>query len=719
MLDKFDQLPISQKLMAMIVGSGLTLGAAQGATSLFQVSNTVSENAHNTLSGIAESRRDALNAYLSSIEQDLRTVATNPYTLNALSSFNEGWSELGGNQTARLQDLYINDNPNPLGEKEKLDFAPDGSLYSAAHADFHPWFRQFLQERGYYDIFLFEPDGDMVYSVFKELDYATNVERGEYRNTDLGNAFRAGLNGKVGEVSFFDFEPYSPSHGAPASFMSTAIPDGNGGVAGVLVFQMPIDRLNQVMSSLAGLGKSGESYVVGQDSLLRTDAPRAADSTILSAKSGPKLLDWSVSETDVHTGRNYEGDKVLAAAAPLAFKGVEWRVVAEQSEAEALAAIGQVRNWTILLGLLLLSGTTYAAYLLSRRVTGPITALSDATNAIASGDKTVSVPGTDRTDELGPLAKAIDFFKREMIAAEEKSATDKAEAEARAQESADKARRMENMTQMFDEQVQQALNQVSIAIDNLDNNAVSMSALATQTENQSTDVASASQRASSNVQNVAAATEELTSSIGDISGKITASDQATIQAAERATAMQSRINSLETATGSIGEVIELITNIAAQTNLLALNATIEAARAGEAGRGFAVVASEVKSLANQTAKATEDIQRQVGGIQDTTQATVTGIREIMDVINALQDSSSEIASAMGQQSDATQEIAVSVQQAAQGVQDVDANIGAVHSAAQEVGASATQVKSAGEELSSQSIKLRGMIETFLKDVRAA
>lgn len=719
MLKYFDQLPISHKLMTMIVGSGAMLSATQMTASAWLTSNMATDEAEHGLQGLAESRRDALNGYLSSIKQDLTTVASNPYTLNALLSFDEAWGELGRNPKETLQRLYIQENPHPLGEKHKLDAASDGSLYSAAHADFHPWFRQLLEERQYYDIFLINADGDLVYTVYKELDFATNMNNGEWKDTDLAEAFRAGVDAKPGQINFYDFQPYAPSHGAPASFISTPIPDGRGGIAGVLVFQMPIDGLNAILSSVAGLGETGECYVVGPDGAMRTQAPRADGATLLSAKTDPALLDWRSDAPHIAKGRNYEGDKVVLASAPLAFEGVEWRVVAEETQKEIYADVASIRNLSGVLALVVLGLASITAYLLSRRISKPITDLADATQAIAEGERSRTPPGVERADELGPLAQAVEYFRKEMIASEERSRREQAAADARAQESAEKTARLEKLARTFEETVTQTLNQVSIATDNLDNNATSMSALAAQTESQTTSVARASQSASANVQSVAAATEELTASIGDITAKIEASDRATTQASDRAQRMQQRVAGLESATSSIGEVVELITSIAAQTNLLALNATIEAARAGEAGRGFAVVASEVKSLATQTAKATEDIQKQVHDIQGTTSETVTGIREIMEVIGQLRDASSEIAAAMSQQAAATSEISTAVQSAAQGVQEVDSNIGMVNEAAREVGGSASQVRNAGTTLTNQSNELRLNIETFLKTIRAA
>ena len=325
---------IAIKLAALIVGSLALAALSLTAVNMVALSQNVQTSAEEKLAATSEARRDALRDYLGSIEQDIRTVATNPFTLDALQAFTNSWARLGADPQATLQKLYITDNPHPTGEKENLDAAKDGSAYSRAHATFHPWFRQFLRERGYYDIFLFSKDGDLVYSVFKELDYATNLRNGGYADTDLGGAFRAAADTlNAGELAFFDFKPYAPSHGAPASFISTPIPGPGGAVAGVLVFQMPIDQLNHVMASSAGLGETGEAFVVGEDGLMRTDAPRAGESTLLKTRVADELLGWNAFDQLVFSqGLGYRGADVVAAAAPLEFNGVRWRVVAQQDQ---------------------------------------------------------------------------------------------------------------------------------------------------------------------------------------------------------------------------------------------------------------------------------------------------------------------------------------------------------------------------------------------------
>ena len=283
MISRLKNLSIALKLPMMIVGAGGLVGICIGFAAYWNAAGTLESEARVRLAALLESRKASLGDYLGSIEEDLQSVASNPMTGQALAAFRDGWHELDGNPEETLQRLYINENPNPVGSKENLDAASDGSYYSEAHAAYHPWFRQFLRARGYYDIFLFDLEGNLVYTVFKELDYATNLDTGKYRNTDLGNAFRAARDNASSDFeAFFDFKPYAPSNGAPASFISTPILDVDGQAQGVLVFQMPIDRLNEVVQQSAGLGATGQTFLVGEDGLMRTDSRFADESTILA-----------------------------------------------------------------------------------------------------------------------------------------------------------------------------------------------------------------------------------------------------------------------------------------------------------------------------------------------------------------------------------------------------------------------------------------------------
>jgi methyl-accepting chemotaxis protein len=658
--------------------------------------------------------------YLQSIETDIQVIATNPNTLAAFSDYQDGWRALGGGQLNALQKLYIQDNPNEVGKKENLDFAPDGSAYSLAHAEYHPWMREFLRARGYYDIFLFDRDGNVIYTVFKELDFATNVVSGQWKDTDLGAVFRTAIGLERGKIAFSDFAPYAPSNNVPASFIATPLFGSGGERIGAVAFQMPIGGLNHIMASTAGLGESGQSYVAGSDGLLRTDAPRAEDSTILSAKAHADLISAAGNEgTRVGVESGLGGQAVLAATAPLEFHGTIWNAVAEIDRKEAQAGVVALRNQLGMITLGLLALAALLGWLAARRISGPVKSIADATQAIAAGRLETEVPGRDRGDELGPLAVAIDNFRRAIIDANTLSERQKRDTETRAREAQERSEAMARMTSEFETAVRKMLQDTMKATQRLEDSASAMSAIAAETAAQSNAVSSASQLASSNVQNVAAATEELSMSVNEISTKLQTSSRATRNAAERAEQMRKQISGLKESTQAIGHVVELITSIASQTNLLALNATIEAARAGEAGKGFGVVASEVKELADQTAKTTDDIQRQVTAIQTTTSHTVDSIADIVRVISDLEAAAAQISAAVQQQASATGEISRNVQQAAGGVQEVDSNIESVTQAAGETGETAAQVREAGSVVKRASEELKTEIERFLTRVRAA
>ena len=302
-------------------------------------------------------------------------------------------------------------------------------------------------------------------------------------------------------------------------------------------------------------------------------------------------------------------------------------------------------------------------------------------------------------------------------AAEARAQTDRVEADHRAKQDRDAARR--DMAADFERKVGHIVEAVAVAAGEMQGISASMSTSSEETARQATAAAAASSQASSSVGTVASATEELTASIGEISNQVTRSTEIAEKAADQARRTNVVVEGLASGTQKIGEVVTLIQSIASQTNLLALNATIEAARAGEHGRGFAVVASEVKALANQTAKATEEISTQIQGIQSATGEAVTAIQTFVGTIAEINEISSAIASAVDQQSGATREIAGNVQQAATGTSDVKDNILGVKQAANEAGIAASKLLQASTGLSSQSEQLKLEVNRFLGSIRAA
>jgi methyl-accepting chemotaxis protein len=350
-----------------------------------------------------------------------------------------------------------------------------------------------------------------------------------------------------------------------------------------------------------------------------------------------------------------------------------------------------------------------------RRICRPIVDITASMSRLAGGDASGETPASDRRDEIGAMAAAVQVFKDNMIRADHLAAEQSAQNDTKMR----RARMLDDLTRSFEAKVSELVSGLSSSSATMETTARSMLSTATANNRQAGIVAGASEQTSANVQMVASATEELTSSITEISRQVAQSAEISARAVENARRTGDTARSLAAGAQKIGDVVTLIQNIAAQTNLLALNATIEAARAGEAGRGFAVVASEVKSLAGQTAKATTEISEQVVAIQGASDETVAAIRSVVDVIIEINQIGSAIASAIEEQGSATKEIARNVQQAAQGTQEVTSNISGVQQAADNTGAAATQVLGAAEQLSRQSNDLASQVDRFLADVRAA
>ena len=386
-------------------------------------------------------------------------------------------------------------------------------------------------------------------------------------------------------------------------------------------------------------------------------------------------------------------------------------------EEESRATVGETEQLILMLaagGLLL--GVVWA-FLLGAGISRPMTAMCSAMRELAAGKFDVVLPGLGRRDELGEMASAVEEFKVQAVAkAEREAATQEAQSKA---SSATRRAELIRFADEFESAVGSIVSNVSASAVQLETAASTLTRTAETTQSLSSQVAGASEEASSNMQSVATATEELSASVNEIGRRVKESSKIADAAVHQAEQTDARIGKLSRAAQEIGDVVKLITAIAEQTNLLALNATIEAARAGEAGRGFAVVASEVKSLASQTAKATDEISNHISGMQDATQELVAAIKEIGGTIGQISDIASTIASAVEQQSSATQEIARSVQNVAQGTQEAAASVMQVNRGATETGSASEEVLNSARSLSTESTRLRGELDRFMANIRAA
>lgn len=396
------------------------------------------------------------------------------------------------------------------------------------------------------------------------------------------------------------------------------------------------------------------------------------------------------------------------------YPGLDWSVLVRVSVSEGFEAINLVQ--TIMLVAIAISTVVIVVlgWFIGGAFSAPLQKMAATMDKLAEGQLDVEIPARNRKDEIGDMAKAVNVFKENAERTKDLEAEQVAAAE-RAEE--EKKQAMNNMADTFEESVGAIVSQVSQSSEEMRNRSEEMSNSAEHASNQSMAVAAASDQATANVQAVSAATEELTASITEISRQVTDASSIANTAVDQANSTHNSINNLVESAQKIGEVVSLITDIAEQTNLLALNATIEAARAGEAGKGFAVVASEVKNLANQTAKATEEIGSQIGGIQTATGDAAEAVEGIAKIITNIDEITTSVAAAVEEQQMSTSEIANNVQQAAAGNQEVSENIAGVRQAAEDTGTASNAILGNATGLLEQSTTLKHEVDEFLAKVR--
>ncbi|WP_321338945.1 methyl-accepting chemotaxis protein [uncultured Cohaesibacter sp.] len=383
---------------------------------------------------------------------------------------------------------------------------------------------------------------------------------------------------------------------------------------------------------------------------------------------------------------------------------------------QVYASLSSAESRLITIAVIALVIALAGAFIIARGITTPVNALTRSMKHLADGDVATSIPGQSRKDELGEMAHTVEIFKQNTIRARTLEA-EQQENKRKAEE--EKRKIMLQMADEFERQVGSIVQAVSSNSVELNASARSMTSVSELTLQQATQAASASQQTTASVQTIATATEEMTSTIAEIAHQVATASQSASEAVNKVSSTNEQMAVLSDTAANIGKVVEMISTIAEQTNLLALNATIESARAGEAGKGFAVVAGEVKALAGQTAKATDEIAKQISEVQSATKLSSDSMEEVSHVIQHLNEISTAIAAAMEEQNVAINEVSSNIHQAAKGTELVNENIDSVNKASQEAGSASSQVLASSGELAEQSEMLKAEVDKFINQVRVA
>jgi methyl-accepting chemotaxis protein len=683
---------LANRLLLALLAVSLIPLAVLGVATYRAAAGALEKEAFAKLETVRSVTAKSVERYFQTLHDELRVLAEDRMTIDALRQFRaaaatvaadagldekdeKGFARArrevegfyGGDFAAEyrrraggvaLQRLYVQGNENPLGSKLLLDAADDDSAYSKVHAMFHPAYRSLCLRYGLYDVFLIDPDTSrIVYTVQKETDFGGLLRGSPLASSNLASAFaQAASSGRRDTIAYGQFARYFPSYMEPASFIAAPVYDGRQ-LVGVVAFQIPIDKADEIIGERTGMGETGETYAVGPDRMFRSNSRFAADLGVKSTIINPDFkvdtlpvksaLDDGKAGTAI--GRDYRGMSVLSSWMPVTIhrddgseKGaVRWALVSEIDEDEVMRPIRRLRDFALTLFGITTAGVLLVSWGIARRLTRE----SARQAALVSGI-------VDNTHALASSSEELTSVSQQMSAAAE------------------------------------------------------------QTTAQANLVSAAAEQVSSNARTVSGSIEALVASIHEIAKSSQEAASVARQAVEISGTASATMDQLGRSSGEIGKVVAVITSIAEQTNLLALNATIEAARAGEAGRGFAVVANEVKELARETARATEDIRGKIEAMQGDTRRAVGDIGGIRSVIESIDGRPHPIAAAVEEQSVTTGEISRNISEATTGSAEIAENIVQVAQAAQSTAEGASNTQISAQELSRMAQGLQRLVDEY-------
>lgn len=403
---------IVHKFPLVLISFALLAAVTTGAIAYYHSTRALYDQTESKLFALLESRETTLRHYLDTVEKDVLFHAQSPLVKLAMKDFAAAWSVVPGNKETYLKEHYTRRNPYTFDRLEHLPPKKDRSVYSDAHSRYHAVFLSLIASRSFYDIFLLDQHGNIIYTALKEFDFAQNVS-GNARLFGLSRVYGTVVNNvPARQAAFSDFSSYEPSNGDAAAFIAAPIFDDSGSLQGVLAFQLAIDVINDIMQVTVGMGTSGETYLVGTDLLMRSDSRFLDDKSILEQSVDTTSVSSALAgDAGVHVTPDYRGVSVYSAYKPVDFLGVRWAVLAEIDEAEVLLPIHRLNFILAIIGIALAAIIAGLGYLLATDLSKPILSMVNAMNRLADNDLSSNLQLPDRNDEVGLMGKALLHFQ--------------------------------------------------------------------------------------------------------------------------------------------------------------------------------------------------------------------------------------------------------------------------------------------------------------------
>ncbi len=721
---------LAHKLPLLIVSTALVLTAVLIAVSTSNFRRGVLQNSEMFMQSLVEDRGLALQSYFEGIEAAILTIASVPSTAGSMKDLTATWAARSGEGQAEVQNLSM--------------FASAASPYDIHFKRTHSAFQKVMERMGFYDIFLLSPAGDVVFSVTKESDYATNMVTGPYRETGLAKAFRMAEAGEPGRVYFSDIEAYDPSAGAPAAFAATRIVDDAGRFSGVFALQVAIDEIAKITTNFGGKLESLDVYLIGGDFRARTQSRLEGRHGVLEELPNLPYIETAFggggSEGSASAAENErsvsfhpavqkpDGRTVAAVTGPFRYRDLNWAIVAELDREEILAPAVRQRQIMLLISLSCAAAVSFLGWLFARSITRPIDKICTHMEAVASGDLDTSIEAAARNDEIGKIGKTLVSMQADLkqarIAEERRSEQQQEQQFVVESLSAGLVRLSagdfsQPITEAFPKDHEQLRHDYNLTLETLKETVQQVIEAARSIRNGAEEISQASDDLSHRTESQAATLEETAAALDELTASVKSaaegarSVEATMaEARAEAEASGSVVGNavtamteIEQSSNHISQIISVIDDIAFQTNLLALNAGVEAARAGEAGKGFAVVASEVRALAQRSSDAAMEIKTLIG---DSSKQVERGV----DLVGKAGEALQSIVERVTHISQLVSGIAEGAAEQSTGLAEINTGVTQLDQVTQQNAAMVEEATAAGHMLNTDSNKLAELVSHF-------